>query len=603
MPGSRSRAIARPLLAAALLLCGCVAAAPPAPAPRVGVGSAVDAGPQAAVRDLLESWVERGAFPGAVAAFGRRDGPTHVVPAGRLSWAPGSPPAGADTLYDLASLTKVLATTAMAMVLVDEGRLALDAPVGDLVPAFAGPGKDDVTVWHLLTHSSGLPAGAPLYRELRGGDAFVEAIAEMELEYAPGSRSVYSDLGFVLLGAALERAAGEPLESFVRRRVFAPLGMDDTTFRPGPELLPRIAPTEEDPWRGRLVRGEVHDENAWAMGGVAPHAGLFGTASDVGRFARLALGGGELDGRRLVSAETLARFTERAGIPGSDRAVGWDTKSAVGSSAGELFSPRSYGHLGFTGTSLWIDPERGIYAVLLTNRVHPTRDNALIRDVRPAFADAVVRALDGFQQASPIVRRPPGSTRKPSRSTVRVPAHRVRSPAAATVTAGPAVRVSQARWVSAPVTVWSERVRFRVEEQGTTSAASGTTSSAKLPSKVRLSSTVAGADALRSTRKLQLAPGGRHGARSKQGEGPASRSSVNRAGSESSAETTLAASGPALSLVSVSRRETVSPTSRVPKSSGSGEGARSGPPEPGASPNRWILLVAGAGLPPTYSAT
>jgi len=392
--GIRRLAPALLSLGVASALCGCVASpSPPAPVVRRPAVAVAADRPAAAVEALLAGWVERGAFPGGVAAFGRRGGPTYVVPVGRLGREEGSPRVAAGTLYDLASLTKVLAATAMAMVLVDEGRLELDRPVRDLVPAFAGPGKDEVTVWHLLTHSSGLPAGAPLYRELRGREAFVEAIAGMELEYEPGSRSVYSDLGFILLGAALERAAGEPLESFVRRRVFAPLGMDGTTFLPGPELLPRIAPTEDDPWRGRVVRGEVHDENAWAMGGVAPHAGLFATAGDVARFARMALGGGELDGRRIVSPETLERFTRRAGIPNSDRAIGWDTKSAVGSSAGELFSPRSYGHLGFTGTSMWIDPEREVFAILLTNRVHPTRENAMIREVRPAFADAVAWAL------------------------------------------------------------------------------------------------------------------------------------------------------------------------------------------------------------------
>ena len=325
---------------------------------------------------LLESYVARHAFPGGVLAVGDREGLIHVHPFGRLTYDVDAPPVTAATIYDLASLTKVIATTTMAMILVDEGRLDLDRPV-----------REGVTVRHLLTHSSGLPATAPLYQEIRGKAAYVERIRAMDLTYPPGSRSVYSDLGIILLGDILEQVAGQPLETFVQERVLGSLGMKDTMYRPPPGLLPRIAPTEVDPWRGRLVHGEVHDENAFAMGGVAPHAGLFGTAGDLSRFAQMMLNGG------LVSKETIALFTRKADVPGSDRALGWDTKSAEGSSAGMLFSPTSFGHTGFTGTSMWIDPERQIYVILLTNRVHPTRENNLIREARPAVADAVVSAL------------------------------------------------------------------------------------------------------------------------------------------------------------------------------------------------------------------
>lgn len=342
---------------------------------------------------LLASYVERRAFPGGVLAAGSADGPVHLVPFGHLTYEPDAPPVTDGTLYDLASLTKVVATTTMAMILVDEGRLDLDQPVQEVLPGFQGPGKEAVTVRHLLTHSSGLDAVAPLFREISGQAAYVERIQTLDLGYPPGSRSVYSDLGIILLGEILERKAGQSLEAFVRERVLSPLRMHETMFRPPPELLPRTAPTEFDPWRGRLAHGEVHDENAFAMGGAAPHAGLFGTAGDLARFARMLLGGGVLEGRRVVSRETVELFTRRAGIPDSDRALGWDTKSAEGSSAGILFSPRSYGHTGFTGTSLWIDPERRIFMVLLTNRVHPTRENNLIREARPAVADAVARAL------------------------------------------------------------------------------------------------------------------------------------------------------------------------------------------------------------------
>jgi CubicO group peptidase (beta-lactamase class C family) len=371
-----------PALAAALAV-GC------APGPR----PATHPPDFAEVDRLLESFRERGAFPGGVLAVGTNEAVIHLHPFGRLTYAPDSPPVTAGTLYDLASLTKVVATTTLAMILFDEGKLDLDRPVQAYLPEFAGPGKAAVTVRHLLSHSSGLPPEAPLYREFTGHAAILGRIEVMDLEYPPGTESRYSDLGMVLLGEILERVGGRPFETLVAERVLAPLGMRETLFRPPPALRPRIAPTELDPWRGRLLQGEVHDENAFALGGAAPHAGLFGTAADLACLARLLLAGGTLDGRRIVRPETVALFTRRAGIPGSDRALGWDTKSATGSSAGNLFSPRSFGHTGFTGTSLWIDPDRRIFLILLTNRVYPTRDNQLIREARPAVADAVVRAL------------------------------------------------------------------------------------------------------------------------------------------------------------------------------------------------------------------
>ncbi len=378
------------LALAVLLACGCRTASLVYP-PREEKG--FRPGGLAEADRLLEGFRERRAFPGGVLAVGYGDALIHLHPFGRLTYDANAPLVTSDTLYDLASLTKVVATTTMAMILVDEGKLDLERPVQAYLPGFQGPGKVAVTVRHLLTHSSGLDATAPLYKELHGEEAFVQRIETMDLAYPPGSRSLYSDLGIILLGEILERVAGQPLEAFARERVFAPLAMRDTMFRPPAELRPRIAPTEFDPWRGRLVHGEVHDENAFAMGGVAPHAGLFSTAGDLARFAQMILDGGTLGGRRIVSRRTVELFTRRAGIPGSDRALGWDTKSAESSSAGTLFSPRSFGHTGFTGTSMWIDPARQLFVILLTNRVHPTRDNQLIREARPAVADAVVRAL------------------------------------------------------------------------------------------------------------------------------------------------------------------------------------------------------------------
>ncbi len=343
---------------------------------------------------VLEGFVEQGAFPGGVLAVGYKGTLAYLKPFGRLSYDEGAPEVTAATIYDLASLTKVVATTAMAMILVDEGALDLDKPVVDYLPLFVGPGKEKVTVRQLLTHSSGMVAYGDLYNEISGKKAYLERILAMDLEYEPGTRSVYSDYGMILLGEILERVAGLPMGAFLEERVYGPLGMTDTGFLPADALRERIAPTEDDPWRGYRVRGEVHDENAHAMGGVAPHAGLFSTATDLARFLQMILNGGVFEHQRIVSRQIVEEWTRRAGVPDSDRATGWDTKSAEKSSAGNYFSPNSFGHLGYTGTSMWVDPERRLFVILLTNRVHPTRENNLIRQARPAVADAVIKALD-----------------------------------------------------------------------------------------------------------------------------------------------------------------------------------------------------------------
>jgi CubicO group peptidase (beta-lactamase class C family) len=359
-----------------------------------------------AVDAIVEAGVSAGAFPGAVLAVGLRGSLAHLRAFGRLSYDADAATVAVDTLYDLASLTKVVVTTTLSMILFDEGRLDLDARVHDWFPSFSGAAKERVTVRHLLTHSGGLLWWAPLYKELAGKQAYLDRIVAMDLDYEPGTKSVYSDLGIILLGEILERVGGAPFEELACRRVLEPLEMRDARYRPPVALLPRIAPTENDPWRGRVVRGEVHDENALALGGVAPHAGLFATATDLSHVCAMLLDGGAFAGRRVVSRATLELFTERAGVPASSRALGWDTpsderverSSTPGqpgfSSAGSLFSVRSFGHTGFTGTSMWMDPERHLSVVLLTNRVHPTRQNTAIGGVRAAVADAVVHALE-----------------------------------------------------------------------------------------------------------------------------------------------------------------------------------------------------------------
>jgi CubicO group peptidase (beta-lactamase class C family)/beta-glucosidase-like glycosyl hydrolase len=343
------------------------------------------------------------AFPGGVLAVGKDGALVHLRPFGRQTYDAGAPAVKADTLYDLASLTKVVVTTTLAAMLVDEGRLDLKKPVSAFLPRFRGGDRDKVTVENLLTHSAGLE---PFFVEGRSREATLERIYASPLQYEPGTRSVYSDLGVILLGEILERVGGEPLEVMARKRILDPLGMKDTLFRPPRALLPRIAPTEripadkqQDPRRGQLIHGEVHDENAFAMGGVAGHAGLFGTAPDLARFAQMMLNGGVYDHQRIVSRATLERFTRRGSVPGSTRAYGWDTPGD-NNSAGSLLSAHAFGHTGFTGTSMWIDPDRKLFVILLTNRVHPTRENNAIREVRRAVADAVVRGLETPAAAS-----------------------------------------------------------------------------------------------------------------------------------------------------------------------------------------------------------
>jgi CubicO group peptidase (beta-lactamase class C family) len=348
----------------------------------------------------LESGVREQAFPGAAIAVAHRGALIARRAVGRFTYAPDSPEVQAATVYDLASVTKTVATTAMAMLMFERGLLDLEMPVAQILPQFrqAGdPRRDRVTLRMLLAHSSGLPAYARLFaQELPAGgcwpaQAVLEAAARLPLEAAPGTRAEYSDIGFMLLGAALERLADEPLDAFCRREIFGPLGMSRTCFRPPADWRETIPPTELDRsgLRNRMVQGEVEDENAWVLGGVAGHAGLFAPAADVAVFAEVMLNGGA----PLLRPETVELFTQRdGGVPGSSRALGWDTPSAP-SQSGSRFSPRSFGHLGYAGTSLWIDPERRLSVTLLTNRTWPDCQSQAIKQVRPAVHDAIVEEL------------------------------------------------------------------------------------------------------------------------------------------------------------------------------------------------------------------
>jgi CubicO group peptidase (beta-lactamase class C family) len=338
---------------------------------------------------LLHRAIAEGAFPSAVAEVGTATGPLWQEAFGTLSYD-DSTPAGLDTIYDLASLTKVLATTPLVMRAVETGAMALDDTVSTYVPAWTGSERHSVTVRDLLSHSSGLPAHHPFYRDHQGRDAIEQAICRTPLEYKPGTRSIYSDLGFMLLGFMLSR--GTSLANRFDALKVTTGSPQDLQYLPPSSWHRRTAPAHDDPWRGRVLIGEVDDENAWALGGVAGHAGLFGTAMAVGDQARHLLQ--VLSGRSgAYRQQTALEFVTRSNVPGSSRALGWDTMLPT-SSCGTRMSARSIGHTGFTGTSLWIDVEREVYVVLLTNRVHPTRANSAIARVRPAFHDAVIAALE-----------------------------------------------------------------------------------------------------------------------------------------------------------------------------------------------------------------
>ena len=340
---------------------------------------------------LIDDAVRGRAFPCAAVEVGGSTGPIWSHAAGALSYDDQAEAATTDTVFDLASLTKVLATTTALMRLVDAGAVTLADRVGSRLGEWRGGGREAVTLEDLLEHAGGLTAHLPFFRDHRGRRDYQHAICTLPLEYPPRTRSVYSDLGFILLAFIAADAAGAGLDEQFDD-VLSELGIIDLRFRPPAAWRARTAPTEVDPWRGRLLRGEVHDENAWALGGTAGHAGLFGTAPAVGRFARAVLE--TLRGRpRLARPETLARFVRRGRVAGSSRALGWDTM-LVTSSCGRSLSPAAFGHTGFTGTSLWVDPEQDLYVVMLTNRVHPTRTNEAILQVRPAVHDAVVRALN-----------------------------------------------------------------------------------------------------------------------------------------------------------------------------------------------------------------
>jgi len=357
-----------------------------------------------AINRVIARGIKAGGFPGASVVIGRKGALVWEHGFGRLSWETSSTRVSADsTIYDLASLSKVVGTTTAIMVLYDEGRVSLDAPVVSYLPGFTGGYKDSVTVRQLLEHRSGLPAGRDLWRLTHDPAQAKQYILETQLECKPGDCYIYSDLGADLLGMIVESVTGETLDVFLQERVFGPLGMTDTYYRPPESLKDRIAPTELNPPRGYPLQGEVHDENAFAMGGVAGHAGMFSTANDLAVFAQMLLNGGEYNGVRIVSDSVVKLFTRRAA---GTRALGWDTCDGE-AGCGRFLGTDAYGHTGFTGTSIWIDPDRQMFVILLTNRVHAARARRparVIADVRADLADAAAVACT--DQAGAVLSMP-----------------------------------------------------------------------------------------------------------------------------------------------------------------------------------------------------
>ncbi len=380
----------RKTIAAVLLLALAAAAAQPS---KLARATAQQERQFAPAFEEIEKWVGRRAFPGAVLAVGRRGRLVALKAFGRMDFSPRAAAMPRDAVFDLASVSKVVGAATACAILYDWRQLDLEAPVVRYLPEFAGAeGHDAVLVRHLLSHSSGLHAQRALWRDARDRAGILKLLLVMPLEARPGEVARYRDFNMMLAGEIVHRVSGRPLDRFLAQHAFSPLGMKRTAYNPPGRWRRRIPPTEQDDALERgTVRGVVHDENAYLMGGVAGHAGLFSTARDLAVFAQMYLNGGCYAGRR---AETVRRFMERQASPeGTSRALGWDTPRE-GGFAGALASPRAVMHTGFTGTSIYIDPERDAFIVLLTNRVHPTRRNGLIFEARPAIHTAVLECLD-----------------------------------------------------------------------------------------------------------------------------------------------------------------------------------------------------------------
>ena len=346
------------------------------------------------VDKVIEDGIADTAFPGAVLLILKDNKIIYENAYGHYTYDQNSPEVSVNTIFDLASVSKVIATTTAVMLCYDRGLFKLDDLVAKYIPEFSQHEKGHIRIKNLLLHNSGLPSWKKFYELYDNPDDVLKDIYASSLEYPTGTKMLYSDLGMITMGKIIEKVTGKSLDKFCRDEIFIPLEMKNTGYNPAPEIKNSIAPTELDNyWRNRQLQGEVHDETAFLLGGVAGHAGLFSTASDLSKILQMLLNKGEYKGRIFIKPETIAFFTRKYSSL-SSRALGWDTKSVEGSSAGRLFGSNSFGHTGYTGTSVWADPSRNLAVIFLTNRVYPTRNNVKIAKVRPALHDAVINAVE-----------------------------------------------------------------------------------------------------------------------------------------------------------------------------------------------------------------
>ncbi|MBW7842437.1 MAG: beta-lactamase family protein [Ignavibacterium sp.] len=346
------------------------------------------------VESVVKSGIKDKAFPGAVVLVWQNGSIIYENSFGKFTYEENSPVVNKNTMFDLASLTKVIATTTAAMLCIDRSFFNLDDKVAEFIPEFGNNNKENITIRNLLLHNSGLPAFIRFYEKGLNNNQVLNEIYSAALEYNPGEKTIYSDLGFITLGKVIEKVTGKTLEKFCTDEIFKPLEMNSTYFNVPDSLKKYCAPTEIDNyWRMKTIQGEVHDENSYILNGVAGHAGLFSTAGDIAKIMSMLMNKGKVNGREFLKSGTIEMFTKRFGSE-STRALGWDTKSEKGSTAGNYFSSNSFGHLGFTGTSVWADPVRNLFVVFLTNRVYPTRENSGLTKVRPALHDAVIKDIN-----------------------------------------------------------------------------------------------------------------------------------------------------------------------------------------------------------------
>ncbi|KAA3620064.1 MAG: class A beta-lactamase-related serine hydrolase [Calditrichaeota bacterium] len=334
-------------------------------------------------------------FPGAVLLLTKNARIVYHQAFGNYGYGDFARPLEKDAIFDLASVTKVIATTSAAMVLVGDSLLSLDDKVSQYIPEFGFGKKKEITIRHLMTHSSGLPPYIRYFLEGLSAEKISERIFNEPLIYDPGTAYKYSDLGMITLGKIIEKISATTLDRYCFEKIFQPLQMKNTFFNPPPVLYAKIPPTENDDWRGRMIHGVVHDENAFALGGVAGHAGLFSNAADLAVFLQMLLNGGVYNSQSVLALPVIQQFVQKQKtVKKSTRALGWDTRSKKGSTSGDLMSMFAFGHTGFTGTSVWVDPANDLFIILLTNRVHPTRKNRRVVKFRPQLHNLIMSNLE-----------------------------------------------------------------------------------------------------------------------------------------------------------------------------------------------------------------